>query len=292
MISRMQRTGGHGLRSQRSQRWLSLATVIALAIAASLSLRSLPDLERLRLAPLAAVALFGVPLTTLLNSTEYILAGRMLHIRVGIREAVRVSLQGTAANLLPVPGAAVVRMKYLVDDGGSLVRSSLATLVVGITWFGVSLLMAGVVVLSRNPTIGVPILLAGAVVLVVGGVVLRRAASESRTVLGAMLLLVEVSAVAVQGLRYLLVLAALSIDASISQTLALAVSVAAGAALGILPGGLGLREAVAGAIAPLVGLNASAGLLAAVVDRVVGLLILVPMAAATAVGLRRRGSAS
>jgi hypothetical protein len=51
----------------------------------------------------------------------------------------------------------------------------------------------------------------------------------------------------------------------------LTIATAAASAVGILPGGLGLREVLAAALAPLVGLPAAVALFAVSVDRIIGL---------------------
>ena len=56
------------------------------------------------------------------------------------------------------------------------------------------------------------------------------------------------------------------------------------AAAGILPGGFGLRELIAAALAPLVGLPASAGFAATAINRVMGIVVLAPITAALALG--------
>ena len=52
----------------------------------------------------------------------------------------------------------------------------------------------------------------------------------------------------------------------------------AASAIGIFPGGLGIRELLSGLIAPAVGLPASVGLIGTSVERVVGLATLSVMA--------------
>jgi hypothetical protein len=276
-----------GPTSTRTRYWLSAVAAIAVAIAAWSSARSLPEVGTLRWLPLSMVAVLGVPATMLLNSAEYLLAGRMLGLRPGWGDAVQVSLQGTAANLLPLPGAALVRMRYLMGDGATAGRASTATLVVGVTWLGTSLAVAAAAIVTVRTGLGLAFLVGGAALLAGGWFMLTRVAVADRVRLGALLVAIEAIAVAVQAARYLLVFTALGIDASAGQAAALAVSVAAAAAVGLVPGGLGLREALAGALAPLVGLEAGAGLLAVALDRVVGLVVLVPAAVALAAFIAR-----
>jgi len=54
----------------------------------------------------------------------------------------------------------------------------------------------------------------------------------------------------------------------------LSVAGAASVAIGFVPGGLGVREALIAALSPLIGLDVDAGLILGVVDRVVWLAVL------------------
>ncbi len=102
--------------------------------------------------------------------------------------------------------------------------------------------------------------------------------------LGAALLAAEAAAVGIGALRYLLVLHGLGIPISAAQAVSLTVAGVLASAVGFVPGGLGLREALSGVIAGLVGLPAAVGVLAAAVDRLVGL----PVLAVLAVGVAGR----
>jgi hypothetical protein len=82
------------------------------------------------------------------------------------------------------------------------------------------------------------------------------------------------------------VVAALDVEADLAQVAALTISVVTASALGILPGGFGLRELAGAAIAPLVGLPAAVGVLVVAVDRLIGLPVLAAMAGGLATASR------
>jgi uncharacterized protein (TIRG00374 family) len=84
--------------------------------------------------------------------------------------------------------------------------------------------------------------------------------------------------VVLDAIRIYLCLAALGTDATFAQASAFAVASAAGSAVSIVPGGLGVREAVTAALAPAVGLAAAVGFLAAALNRLIGLPVMVPLA--------------
>jgi hypothetical protein len=85
--------------------------------------------------------------------------------------------------------------------------------------------------------------------------------------------------VIVDSARLFLCFAALGVDASFAQASGLAVAGVLGSAVSIVPAGLGVREGVAAAISPIVGLAASFGFLSAFLNRLAGLVVIAPLAA-------------
>jgi uncharacterized membrane protein YbhN (UPF0104 family) len=268
------------LSGTTAQRLLAAVTVIVIVVAAVLSFRSLPDTDDLAWWPLLLVGLLGVPLTVALNGAEYVVAGRMVKVPVSAATALRISIYGSAANLLPIPGAALVRIQALRREGTGTGRATLTLGAVGLGWLAVSFGLAGALLLPSRPGTGGLFLVGGLVGLAVTALIVRRPEdpAASRRDL-AWLVLAEVGFAVVQAGRLYLCLVALDQQPTAAQAFALAISVAVGSAIGFLPGGLGIREAVAALLAPLVGLPASVGFLATVLDRVVGLVFLAPVAA-------------
>src|SRR5258708_34231260 len=83
----------------------------------------------------------------------------------------------------------------------------------------------------------------------------------------------EVCFVLVQASRLYRVLRGFGLHISLAQAVALALSGVLATALGIAPGGVGLREALAAGIGPLVGLPASASIVATAFDRIPDLAV-------------------
>ena len=105
-------------------------------------------------------------------------------------------------------------------------------------------------------------------------VILVRLAGGSATSSCLQVIAVETVFVLLSGVRVYASLHGIGVDASATQALALTVAAALANAAGIFPGGLGLREIIAGALSPLVGLPVAAGVLGAVIDRLIGLIVL------------------
>lgn len=238
----------------------------------------------------AVVAVVGVPLTMVLNGLEYVVSARVVGHRVPLATAMQVAVLSTAANLLPIPGAALVRMQALRQMGAQYRRAASSTLLVALVWLGVSALLAAGLLLPGRSALAWPLMAGGAAALAAGGTLLwvevRTPARWCR--LGAQIVAVELGAVAVTAGRLYLVLSALRVDASPGDAFVLALAAVLASALGVFPGGLGLRELLAAGLAPVVGLAASAGFLATALDRVVGLLASAPIAVPLVLHARAR----
>jgi hypothetical protein len=268
-----------------------LATAaVAFVVVCGLGLRAVPDgAIELRPWPFAVLALVVVPLANVANALEFGVATRIGGQRVTGREALEVSVLSSAANLLPLPGAALVRVRAMRRGGSTYRRALWVTVLVGGAWLATSLVAAGGLLVVRGGS-DVGVGPAGAV-LATGLGLLAACAVATRSLSGrpdharltAALVAVELLAVGVAAARYLLVLHGLGLAAGIGQVVALTVAGVLASALGFVPGGLGLREGLAAVIAGLVGLPAATGVLAAAVDRLVGLPVLAVLALAIAV---------
>lgn len=224
--------------------------------------------------PLAVVAGILVPGTILLNAMEYVLTARFLGHRVGSREALEVSVLTSAANLLPVPGSLLVRARGLRSHGATTIESTRTPILVGVLWAGVAAATAGVWLGVRMAH---PIVVLGGIASLGIGVaalltLVRRAPVRRPPV--TFLFLVELGLVTVAAVRSILVLTAIGFPADIADGLALALSSVAATALGIIPGGLGIREFLSAAMVTLVDTPAAAGALVASIDRLLGLGVL------------------
>jgi len=263
------------VRSRRAERALFLAALVLFAVVFAAALGAVPDADvEVRWPLLLAAGLVGVPLTIALNGAEYAATGAVVGQPVAWLPALRVSVLSSAANLLPVPGAVLVRARALNQLGTSYRRAFVATAVVGIAWVATTAVVAGALLLlaGESPAAALALLATGgAGVAVAHAAVRRRGTGAGVTV---RVVLVELASVAVGGLRYWLVIEGLGYDADPVQAVALTVSAVVASAVGIFPGGLGLREVLAAALAPLVGLPAAVGLLAVAVDRLLGLPVL------------------
>lgn len=273
--------------SPRAQRVLLAAASVGFVVGAVAAVRRLElDPAAVHWGAVAAVAVVGVPLTVLTNAVEYAVSARVVGRRVPPATATRIAVLATAANLLPMPGAALVRVQGLRSAGAAYGRAASSTAAVGLSWLGVAALAAGLSLLTTTHwPVGPPLAAAGAALLVPAFALTASGVREPgrRRRLFAAVCGVEVAAVAVKSLRYVLLLYALDAGPDVAAAAMLTLAGVLAAAAGLLPGGFGLRELLAFLLAPVAGVSAAVGFLASALDRVVGLVAFSPIAAALAV---------
>ena len=243
------------------------------------------SLDQLRWWLLALVAVVGTAATIAVNAAELramvacVEPGR----RIGWWEATRVVVVATAANILPVPGGAVVRIHTLHSPRTGLRAASLVTALAAVLWVAAAVALAGVGALGTVPALGALALVAGLAGMVGAGVLLQRVGRPCPWSTVAWLAVVEVITTLLHALRLWLVLLGLGLEASFVQALVLAAAAPVAAAAGVFPSGLGLAELLSALLAPLAGLTAAAGLTATAVARVLGLVTTAPLALALGV---------
>jgi hypothetical protein len=251
-------------------------TLVVLGGAAVIAVDNLPEGTSIRVAPIVALAL-ATTATLLLNALEHAATARLAGGREALLAALRVSVYGNVANLLPVPGSVVVRVQALRNRGHRGTVALAATAAVGVCWIAVSFAAGGALLLTTRPLLGTALLVAataGFAICIAWG---RRLPAERPAPIWVEVVAIEAAKVAVQAFRLHLALLALGVSPSLGQSFAIGISVSVSSATAFLPAGLGVREAVATALSAMVGLSAAVGLLATLVDRAVGLLMAIPL---------------
>lgn len=223
-----------------------------------------------------------------INAVEFAVSAKLLGARPTAVDSLRVSLLGSAANILPIPGAALIRAGALQRMGLGIRSSLSVTAIVGLAWVATGGLVAGALLVPADAVAVGSLCLLGGVGAYVVAFALLVAQLKLRPALRALPLVaaVELASVALGMVRTWVVLQGIGSDASIAQASALAVAAIVSSAAGLFPGGLGLREALSMAVAAAIGIPAAVGGFAAAADRVVGYLTL---AASTAVMLAVAG---
>ena len=217
---------------------------------------------------LLVVGLIGAPASQFLNAAEYRIMSTSLGTTASWRSSFLVTVAGSAANQLPVPGSFLVRTVSLTSRGVSASRATIMASVTAVLFLGAA--STGVAVAALNDRVALVMLVAlvAAAVCFAGGTLLAvRACAVDLTSVGR-LVIVEVGLVIVASLRAWGFATALDLPGSVVQFVGLSAGAALSTTIGVLPAGIGLTELLTGGLASLVGLGASVGLLIAILDRV------------------------
>jgi len=226
--------------------------------------------------PIAILFLVAAPLSLVLKAAEFTLAARVAGQRPQLGRSLEVAVVSAAANLLPLPGSLLVTVRSISEDGTSYGRALSASAVPGLTWLGVTGVGGGIAISVAGPVgLGAIVVAGGAVLLTAAARVFHTTApAAGRIRLALSIVLVESAWLGVSALRLGLAVTALGVDIDPAQAIALSVAGAITVAIGFLPGGLGLREALIAALSPIIGLPLTTGVLLGSLDRVVWLLFL------------------
>lgn len=244
-------------------RWLGFLLLIAVLGGSWISARDLDiRLSDVDLGPVLVACAIGVALVGL-NASEYAVASQAAGNRPGFGETWRVACISAITNLIPLPAGAAYRVHSVRASGGSGKVAAMVTISMSLSWLGLAAIVVASFLLTTTapPILGVGIGLAGILLLTTAVILLPSGQRTART-LGT-ILLIESGFIAQAIMRVLLVAAALQIPLDPSQAAFFAATSALSSAIGILPGGVGLWEALTAAASPLFGLPAAAGFLIA-----------------------------
>lgn len=235
--------------------------------------------------PILVLLLVAAPLSLILKAAEFALAARVAGQRPTTARLLEIAIVSSAANLLPLPGSLLVTIRSISEDGSSYGTALAASAVPGFAWLGITGVGGGIAIAIAGPAIlGVAVIALGLGALLATLMLFRSTAPQTgRFALGAAIVVVETGWLAVSALRLGLAVTALGVDIKAAQALALSVAGALTVAIGFLPGGLGLREALIAGLSPLIGLPFDTGVLLGSLDRVIWLIFLAAAGAALAV---------
>lgn len=239
-----------------------------------ISIRLSPiDFRAVRILPLLLLALILTPLQVALNAWEFIVSSRMQSARFTFPESLRVTVTGSIANYLPIPGAMMTKVAALKLRGVAIAKGTIYTLFSFLVLAGAAFLYAGIWILyMEERTIAVVHFVIACAICAAALIFLRHQRIAGREALN--LLANRLCGVALDGLRLYVALLALGSAGLFAQAAALTTSGVLGLAVPIVPSGLGVRELVSSLIAPIVGASGPSVFLAASLIRIVDLAVL------------------
>ncbi|WP_262689425.1 hypothetical protein [Kordiimonas aestuarii] len=226
---------------------------------------------------LALVCLVIVPALILLNGAEMKLAAAMVGVSIGFWRALGISVQASAANMLPLPAGPMLRVGAVMTRGASLARGSLSVLLPAFVWLAIGLLIsaaAGYGVGAHKAASALLLLGAGVAVLV--AIMAVRTGVEGKAL--SVLVVIKFVTGLLDALALYILFQVIGVAASVLQTGMLAASAPLGAAVAVVPGGLGVRELASSGLGVMAGLSAASAFLVPSLLRLAFLLVLMPLA--------------
>lgn len=277
--------------SPRVRAILLVVAAVGVTVGLVVAVRDLDvRLAELRWAPLAVAAVVVSPATVLLNAAELRSLASLVTPdgrTLGWRTALRTVVVATAANLLPLPAGAIVRVEAVTRTGASVRAATGANVVAAGLWLSAGLGLAAGAALPSRPAAATLVLAIAVVGVVVSSVLAARVGRRGWPGHLARLAAIEAATAVLHAARLGLVLAAVGVPVTVAQALVLGGAAPLAAAAGVFPSGFGLAEGLTAVLAPVAGLPASAGLLASTLGRVIGLASTLAIALALGAGTVR-----
>lgn len=254
-----------------------------------MAIKSQPQLlHDLRWGPAVLILVAGVPLTLIANAFEFILIGASANHRIPFMKAFEISIIASAANMLPLPGGAITRVAWLKNAGVDIKRSAIITFLYALLWLGISFFLSGICIVSTgNDLIAGTFIFFGICVVVSCVYTMIKYNVKHAIIWGAIFQRTAITAI--EAFRIWLCFKAIGADISFIQAGIFLISGVLGSAVSIVPAGLGIREGVSALLAPIAGIHAGTGFLAAAANRIFALFLLAPLA--IIMGLKKRPKA-
>jgi len=209
----------------------------------------------------------GAPLAIGVLAVEQHVSTYLAGVTVSFASSFRTSLAASAANYLPLPGAAIVRVGALANAGSGTGRAVAVAAALGVQWLAITMLLTVPGLLSADMNVLALGGLGGGVVVLIVSWFAFAHRFPGHT--GAQLIAIAVVTVKTLINGFNTYLGLLAIGASIDPALALLISASGvlASAIGVFPGGIGLRELLSGVLAAIGGADPAVAALVAVVTR-------------------------
>lgn len=252
---------------RRSLRILGLGLLVAGAVWAVAALDL--DLAELALWPLLLNLLVLSPLNLILAAVTLQVSAAALQHPIGLGRATNRTAQAVLAELLPLPGGAMVRGAAMVEAGAPakaaasmVIATALLTLAMILTGAGLALALLGL-------SLGWALMIGAA-----AGTAILTALMARRLALRfiAAMLGLRVLTILLSVLRLLASLAALGQAGTAAQALLYTLAATLGASIAIVPGGFGVNEALAAGLAQMIDASPAAAFMAVALNRCLDLV--------------------
>lgn len=241
----------------------------------------------LRTAPLLVLAMLTIP-ALLYGGIGLILLARSSQLSIPLGKATVIGSDAYLAELLPLPGGAIVRTGALIKAGGGLKQSSALVILTAVLWIALGMTGAGLSLAPIDLRLGLPLGLIGAGL---GGLVFVWLWRKTGPALAILTLLHRGLGIALIAFRLQFAFAALHVSASFSDTLPFVLAGLVGSASSLAPAGLGVSESLAALAALSTSFQPGTAFLAVGLDRVTSLAACALLSGSARIARRFKGAA-
>ncbi|MEP2737176.1 MAG: hypothetical protein ABJP34_12870 [Erythrobacter sp.] len=221
------------------------------------------------LAPIALLALVIAPLSVAYSAVNMQLMGKAIGTKIGFLYGAQISAFAQIAELLPIPGGAIVRTAALMKSGGKTGNSAGLVVAFALLWIACAAAGCGLALLHISPAAYAPLI--GGVTLI-AGIVLWLGTSFGWAIAISALFL-RILGLSIVSLRVIVAFAVIGIAVGAQDALAFAFALILGSAASIVPAGLGIGEGLSALMAGAVEVDPAAAFIAAAIGRLVGLAV-------------------
>lgn len=255
-----------------ADRWrkpILVLALLALVAGCIFSVRELAlDISAIRPVPIMTLVLAAIPLSIAYSAVNMMLMGTAAGVTIGFRQGAKISVIAQAAEILPLPGAAIVRTASLIKAGGGKRQSAEVVLGFAVLWVATAGLGAGLALVHHG--LGLPLLaLSVTAWLFLSGWLMVRIGPR----LAGIAITLRIVGVALVAWRLSLAFDAIGQQVGLIDCLTFAFATILGSAAAIVPAGLGVGEGLSALLAGYAGLDPAAAFLAAALSRFAGITV-------------------
>ncbi|MBV7259479.1 hypothetical protein [Erythrobacter crassostreae] len=256
-----------------ASKYRAIIVIVAVAVfvgglaysAASLDLRA----SDLSLPYILLSAGLIIPIAFLYGALNFMVMARGAGQNIAFWPAFKVSCVAQFAEFLPIPGGAIVRGGALVRDGSGAANAAAHVMINALLWVACAALAAGLALGLDGPI---------ALLIACGGLAGVVACTgwlwaKAGLPLAMAALAMRIVGLGIAGLRILAGFLVISVPIAFFDLYPFVFAAILGSAAAIAPGGLGISEAVAAAIATLSTIPPEAAFLAVAINRLIGFAV-------------------
>lgn len=238
----------------------------------------------LRYGPLLLLMFVFVPGSIAYSAINMVLMAKAAKVDINFVQGMRVSVHAQIAELLPLPGGAIVRTAALMKAGGGAMQSTRLVLAFSLLWVACAACGAGIALTDLGwPALAMTGAGAVAALAIHAWLVLAYGHRVALAAIG-----LRIAGLCLVALRLLTAFAAIGISMPLVDSFAFAFATIAGSAASIVPAGLGISEGLSALLAQPVNIHVAGAFLATALSRLIGLAINILIALGIAAISRRR----